>query len=930
MSGAFWRFNNGFSSFSKISNILENHQPKEKEEIYSTLCKLFEENDLLQELSSNNAKLLQFLRDKNVISVLVDFVIHEGRIQTGLNEGMHNLSLSSKKMEGEKGAENKDESESEEALSSPDERKDEVKEKDHSNSEKGHEEKYDDINENENTEDIETEDEKFSRYAAIATEILSADVWSLTDAVMESTDNLNKLWSVLDKSPPLSITLSSYVMKIMEHLLDMKCDEMITYLIDQQTNLVEKMVKHFSNPPLEDFLVKLLSTDKPDNSTGIIEFLQQQNFISYLIDALDNLVDEQGSIEKSNALMRQTAAADFLKALITISANSNTDNSTIGPNELTRELVSYSQMEKLCNIMLKGGYSLANGVGVIIEIIRKNNSDYDLLPVLYITLESHPPSGRDSIYLGHLLKVYGSRIEDFNNFLVNKDRTSSKSRLKTLFGELEPLGFERFKICELIAELLHCSNMALLNDKRGFDIVSKRDEVRSKMREMDPISFKYNETIPLPDDVKEDLEEDKKRNQTLDSDQNNEYSNPNDTIDSFNRSDQESDSIVQHRETEYEAFHANAYLSEEQIRNNSVVGDYLKIALYDTQIINQILVMFFQYPWNNFLHNVVFDIVQQVLNGSMDIGFNKYLAIDLFNRGDITNKIIEGQKSCNEFETKNNGLRLGFMGHLTLIAEEVVKFIQLYPVNSLSPLIDVKVEGYAWEEYVNNILYDTRDKYNAILGGGDDDDEDPVNAFDENSGEIIDHGDYKPDLVFDPSEDPDVLSGTYDENGDVQSESKSPDNDSANEPKDSDSSDESSEDDDDHFSSYMSQQLTNTASSDHGSFATSKKKTESETNTQSENRPNDNIDEFYEGEKNDYIDPNDDGLSYKKDNPIYDFKGNLLYLSNRQEEDISSEDSASSSSSSSDDDIEIDDEEPEKTTEKESEVNHLTRETSKS
>ena len=341
--------------------------------------------------------------------------------------------------------------------------------------------------------------------------------------------------------------------------------------------------------------------------------------------------------------------------------------------------------------------------------------------------------------------------------------------------------------------------------------------------------------------------------------------------------------------------------------------------------------MFFQYPWNNFLHNVVFDIVQQVLNGSMDIGFNKYLAIDLFNRGDITNKIIEGQKSCNEFETKNNGLRLGFMGHLTLIAEEVVKFIQLYPVNSLSPLIDSRVESFAWEEYVNNILYDTRDKYNAILGGGDDDEEDPVNAFDESSGEIIDHGEYKHGLVFDPSEDPDILSGTYDENGDIQGNSKSSEkNDSADEPKDSDSSDESSEDDDDHFSSYMSQQLTNTASSDHGSFAASKKKAEYESKNESEKQPNDNMDEFFEEEKNDYIDPNDDGLSYKKDNPIYDFKGNLLYLSNRQEEDISSEDSASSSSSSSDDDIEIDDEEAEKTTDKESEVNHLTRETSKS
>lgn len=36
-----------------------------------------------------------------------------------------------------------------------------------------------------------------------------------------------------------------------------------------------------------DFLLKLISTDKPDNSTGIIDFLQNQDLITHLVDALD-------------------------------------------------------------------------------------------------------------------------------------------------------------------------------------------------------------------------------------------------------------------------------------------------------------------------------------------------------------------------------------------------------------------------------------------------------------------------------------------------------------------------------------------------------------------------------------------------------------------------------------------------------------------
>ena len=39
----------------------------------------------------------------------------------------------------------------------------------------------------------------------------------------------------------------------------------------------------------------------------------------------------------------------------------------------------------------------------------------------------------------------------------------------TTVGALPPLTFERYRICELYAELLHCSNMSLLNRSSDFD-----------------------------------------------------------------------------------------------------------------------------------------------------------------------------------------------------------------------------------------------------------------------------------------------------------------------------------------------------------------------------------------------------------------------------------------------------------------------------
>ncbi|KAG7660436.1 SAP190 [[Candida] subhashii] len=923
MSGSFWKFSNGFTSLSNISTLLENHAINQESgdtssgsqsstSSYDVLLKLLDENDLLQELLSNNPMLLEFLREENVLSMLVDLVINEGE----------ELLEKDKEETSKETPHGSDESDKKETThDDSDEVEKDKKELDDDDDD------YEDEKEEEDEEEEEEEEspeDRANRRATIAAEILSADVWSLTDTVMESIDNLNKLWSILNAKEPLSISLSTFFMKIMEHLLDMKCDEMISYLVDNQSNLVEKFMNHLSNPPLMDFLLKLISTDKPDSSTGIIHYLQNQDLITHLINALDvdektkDLVhksknenekeeqEEEGEEEDYDMLLvRQSSAADFLKALITISANSTTDNSTIGPNELTRELVSLPQMTRLCDIMLKGGYALANGVGIIIEIIRKNNSDYDILPVLYVTLESHPPTGRDPIYLGHLLRVFGERINEFNKILIKEDLDS---KLRTPFGEIEPLGFERFKICELIAELLHCSNMALLNDNRGFDIVKERDELRLRMKEYDPISFKYNEIMVLPDD------ENKKDKSTTKSED-----NFNDTIEEFNN---DQDDSIRPDETTIEdedAPHANSNLTEEQIRSNPVVGDFLKIALFDTQIISNILTMFFRFPWNNFLHNVVFDIVQQVLNGSMDIGFNKYLAIDLFDSGDITNKIIEGQKLCTDYELSHNGLRLGFMGHLTLIAEEVVKFIQLYPANSLSELIDVKVDQEVWEDYVSNVLYDTREKYNAILGGNDepseDEDEDESNTFDEGLGELIGElkidnfnssantGDFE-NLFAGQDEDDDE---DEEEEREVQLQNTTATTTTGSKKKYLLDSDESGSDDDDHFSNYMSQQLSSptaaTTSSHHHALSGSgnagkvvhgendgddddELETSSDdddiiiedvTNTREHiGNPVSHLEFEANDDDDEYIDPNDDGLSYKKSHPLYDSTGSLI------------------------------------------------------
>jgi len=100
----------------------------------------------------------------------------------------------------------------------------------------------------------------------------------------------------------------------------------------------------------------------------------------------------------------------------------------------------------------------------------------------------------------------------------------------------------------------------------------------------------------------------------------------------------------------------------------------------------------------------------------MDRGFNRMLAIDLFETGNITMRIVDGQKKSDEAQEKNR-MRLGYMGHLTLIAEEVVKFTERHPPELLSESVLEKVMNGEWITYVEVTLAETRERDNAILGG---------------------------------------------------------------------------------------------------------------------------------------------------------------------------------------------------------------------
>ncbi|EAW10541.1 putative Sit4-associated protein (Sap185) [Aspergillus clavatus NRRL 1] len=812
----FWRFG-GYASISTIDSLLD------KPDV--SLEELLDESELIQELKQQNSKLIEYLREDNVLKRLMDYVIAPSLVKDDDDEDNDeddtndaNATRTSEEVLGD-GQKN-----------------------------------VDPLKEILDPEDLDRVEKNRLKHAYIACEVLSSETWSILGSIMANTSYLREFWGFLRRTPPLDPIQAGYFTKVNETLFDRKTGEMLEFF-KSLDGIIPAILRHIDNPMVMDLLLKIISLEKSEGGQGIVDWLKSQDLIPILLSFLSP--EHPASV--------QTSAGDFLKAIITISANATqNDQSCIGPNSLTRQLVSLRCSETLINAMLRGGNPLTVGVGIVIEVIRKNNSDYD--PETLGGTDS-PPSTYDPIYLGHLLRLFAKNIPYFMALIKSSKHTINdggevksveRGQLNSAWGaKIEPLGFDRFKTCELMAELLHCSNMGLLNEPGSDEYIRQRDAERERLSREGAFNLHKEEVSVLEgndstadfinesvidsgspedsrvlemsntgDDGFEDVDssgvlidkekladgenraasegkgttsglekktddkdeghtEDTKRTEeatTAGTNNNPEKTPVSDLTNQLNAMDlegkstanattvkesanndavqtteqtssnpksisgpqssakrQESESIASDPDTAGQVGNAQGYTDskldqislkdeEEDLRahinpyvqldpnGQPVVGDYLKIMFVKNRVVPTILDFFFRFPWNNFLHNVVYDVVQQVFNGPMERGYNRSLAIDLFETGHITQAIVEGQKRSDEAQRARR-IRLGYMGHLTLIAEEVVKFSERHPPELLSPDVMESVLNPEWIDYVEQTLSETRERDNAILGG---------------------------------------------------------------------------------------------------------------------------------------------------------------------------------------------------------------------
>ena len=441
----FWRFG-GYASISTIDTLLD------KPDV--TLEELLDEPEIIQELKQLNTKLIEYLREDHVLKRLMDYVTAPSLVN---EDGEYDEDDSNAKHVSD---------EDKKAVISAEQ------------TDTDGEKEGDPLKDILDPDDLDKVEKNRLKHAYIACEILSSETWSILESLMANPSYLRDFWGFLRRSPPLDSLQASYFTKVNETLLDKKTEEMLEFL-KSLDGIVAALLQHVDNPMVMDLLLKIISLEKAEGGQGTVDWLKSQDLIPTLLSFLSP--DRPASV--------QTSAGDFLKAIITISANASpNDQSCIGPNSLTRQLVSTQCVQQLIDAMLRGGNPLTVGVGIVIEVIRKNNSDYDPEnlggPDSMLTTY-------DPIYLGTLLRLFAKHIPQFMALIQssqhtihdgNKLKTVERGKLSSAWGgKIEPLGFDRFKTCELMAELLHCSNMGLLNEPGSDEYVKQRDEERERL-----------------------------------------------------------------------------------------------------------------------------------------------------------------------------------------------------------------------------------------------------------------------------------------------------------------------------------------------------------------------------------------------------------------------------------------------------------------
>ncbi|KAJ3351200.1 hypothetical protein GGF32_004420 [Allomyces javanicus] len=610
------------------------------------------------------------------------------------------------------------------------------------------------------------------KYPYLVTEIFSSDMTDLLDVVLATPEHMAALLSFLDLPIPVNPVQAAHWSKIMSNLLIRKTKLMLEYL-KQVPGFVSRLVTHaMGNANVMDLLLKLVGVEElvEGKAVGSMAWLQSEGLIAKLVAYLDPNQSLDVHVTASSALL------DIIAMIQAICGDVDRMDANPLVGELKSATVVSQLIGYMLDVHAPHpASSLVNAVAIFVELIRRNSADMSAM--FASNNNGGDPAGGDNgdgnaqqadrpvpMNLCAMIRALTLHLPDFQQILLShaygiRDNPSyDPTNPKKI-----PLGQARLRLCELLAELLRCAIDEAIMDPVLDLVTGDPAAITPDLSVLDTLASELAAELP-PAVAEAAVPVSPTSNESTPTTASSSVAvvarpSPADSLAAPVRTSSMAASVAVHhatprpspvvtangthgpptpvptvtfKEDPAAAATGNSSdastptatssqkavaLEKRRVELAALSGEELQAALRQAFVSTRILVtsldLFFYFPWNNLLHGIVYDMVLQVLNGPADKC--RLLALSLLRDGALTRRIPRAQRASDYEAERPKGVRLGFMGHITLIADVVVAFLDRD--DTVRAELTEMLRAEDWQEYVTRTFRETREREARPLGG---------------------------------------------------------------------------------------------------------------------------------------------------------------------------------------------------------------------
>lgn len=214
-------------------------------------------------------------------------------------------------------------------------------------------------------------------YPNVACEILTSDVPSLKQRLVEDSNIMNKLYSFFERAPPLNPLLASFICKTFSSLITKKIETdwflyqticlQVLEFIKSKDNFLESILQHFATPVVVDLLLNMLNDVEDEKmKANFLEWINEKGLIAKLIDVLK--VPSESD--------RHESIAQFLTKVVETgrcNRQNDTEDRKILPNPLLKTLEDRPTVEQLLDVILdesKAECGIMSGIQVLLNLLE--------------------------------------------------------------------------------------------------------------------------------------------------------------------------------------------------------------------------------------------------------------------------------------------------------------------------------------------------------------------------------------------------------------------------------------------------------------------------------------------------------------------------------------------------------------------------------